>query len=207
MVKVKYSALYTDNLGCEQADIYFSKEGLQLNVRDCVFYNDNFNFDFYSNNPNKVGQFFYLKDDELIEYVIDIKIPLILTYNAQECTNEFILSIQRHKNYYNNSLSIHLQENVYKVEGYDLRELLQKMKEELPTEYIIDCSFLSLFGVNYIETSKENNLYCSKNLEEAITVLNKKDFCLNLFNLKNQKNLKKLQKIPITYIFNEYCLS
>ena len=121
--------------------VYFSEGEFQLKVRGCTFKNDSLNFDFYAKNCNKAKQLFYLKGDELIEYVIDIKIPLTLVCNNKECIKEFLLRIERRKNYYSNSLSLCLEGVVYKVEGYDLQELLINMNKELPEEYNIEYSF------------------------------------------------------------------
>lgn len=179
MVKLKYSALYTDNLGCEQATVYLSKEEFQLKVRGCTFKNDSLNFDFYGKNSEKFNHFFYLKDDELIDYVLDIKIPITLFCNNEESTKEFLLRIERRKNYYKNSLSFCLKDVFYKVEGYDLRELLIKMQKKLPDEYSMEDYFAYMFAGNSI----------------------------NLFNVENKNQFNKLQRIPITYISDEYCLS
>lgn len=204
MVKVEYSALYTDNLGCEQATVYFSKEEFQLRVRGCIFKNDSLNFDFSAKNSDKARRLFYLKDDELIEYVIDIKIPLTLTYNNKECIEEFLLRVERHKNYYNNSLSFYSKDIVYKVEGYDLQELLSNMNKELPEGYDMKCCFSYMFGVHSVKDSKDNDFYSLKNFEEKWGTVPNKDSYLKLFNIKYKKKVKTLQKIPITYICDEY---
>ena len=179
MVKLKYSALYTDNLGCEQATVYFSKEEFQLKVRGCTFRNDSLNFDFYGKNSEKFNRLFYLKEDELIDHVLDIKIPITLFCNNGESTKEFLLRIERRKNYYKNSLSFCLKDVFYKVEGYDLRELLIKMQKKLPDGYSMQDYFSYMFGGN----------------------------SLNLFNVESKNQFNKLQRIPITYISDEYCLS
>lgn len=179
MVKLKYAALYTDNLGCEQATVYFSREEFQLKVRGCTFKNESLNFDFYGKNLEKFNEFFYLKDDELIDYVLDVKIPMTLYYNNEESIKEFFLRVERRKNYYNNSLSLCLKESCYKVEGYDLRELLIKMQKELPEGCYIEDYFSNMF-VGYSG---------------------------NLFNAESNKQFNKLQTIPITYVRDEWCLS
>jgi hypothetical protein len=207
MVKLKYSALYTDNLGCEQASIYFSGGELQLKVRGCTFKNDSLNFDFYTKNSKKIRHLFYIKDDELIEYVIDIKMPLTLTRDNNEYIKEFLLRVERRKNYYSNSLSIHLEGVVYKVEGYDLQELLINMKKELPKEYNMEFCFSQMFGVAYFEASKENTFDYLKDFENGLGINYNKDYYLNLFNIEHKKEFNKLQKVPITYICDEYCLS
>ena len=207
MVKLKYSALYTDNLGCEQASIYFLKGEFQLKVRGCTFKNDSLNFDFYAKNSKKIAHLFYIKDDELIEYVMDIKIPLTLACDNNECTKEFLLRIERHKNYYSNSLSVYLEGVVYEVEGYNLQELLINMKKELPEKYNMEYCFSKIFGVSYFETSKENTFCYSKNFEKECKINLCKDYYLDLFNVEHKKEFDKLQKVPITYICDEYCLS
>jgi len=207
MVKLKYSALYTDNLGCEQALVYFFNGEFQLKVRGCTFKNDSLNFDFYSKNSKKIRHLFYIKDDELIEYVIDIKIPLTLSCDNKECIKEFLLRVERHKNYYSNSLSIYLEGVVYKVEGYDLQELLINMKKELPEEYNMECCFSQVFGVSYFETGEENTFYYLKNFKKECEINQSKDYYSNLFNVEYKKEFNKLQKVPINYICDEYCLT
>ena len=207
MVKLKYSALYTDNLGCEQALVCFSKGEFQLKVRGCTFKNDSLNFDFYTKNSKKISHLFYIKDDELIEYVIDIKIPLTLVCDNNECIKEFLLRIERHKNYYSNSLSIYLEGAIYKVEGYDLQELLINMKKELPKEYNMESCFSQMLGVSYFQTNKENNFQYLKNFEDERKINLNKEYYLDLINFEHKKEFNKLQKIPITYIYDEYCLS
>jgi len=207
MVKLKYSALYTDNLGCEQASVYFFKGEFQLKVRGCTFKNDSLNFDFYAKNSKKIRHLFDIKDDELIEYVIDIKIPLTLAFDNNEFIKEFLLRVERHENYYSNSLSIYLEDVVYKVEGYDLQELLINMKKELPKEYNMEGCFSQMLGVSYFESSKENTFYYLKKLEDECKMNANKDYYLNLFNIEHKKEFSKLQKVPITYICDEYCLS
>lgn len=179
MVKLKYAALYTDNLGCEQATVYFSKEEFLLKVRGCTFKNDSLNFDFYKKNSEGLNELFYLKDDELIDYVLDIKIPITVIYNKEESIKEFFLRVERRKNYYNNSLSLCLKESCYKVDGYDLRELLIKMQKELPEGCYMEDYFSNMFGAS------------SK----------------NLFDFKSKNQFHKLQKIPITYVSDECCLT
>lgn len=204
MVKLKYAALYNDNLGCERATVYFLKGKFQLDVRGCTFENDSLNFDFYTKNSNKGRYLFYLKDDELIECVIDIKIPLILVNNNREYIKEFLLRVERYKNYYSNSLSFNLKGVVYKVEGYDLWELLNNMKKALPKEYNMESSFLDVLEPNYIKVNKKNTFYYLKNKKEESKTNSNKDYYLNLFEMKNKK---ELQKVPITYICDEYCLN
>lgn len=207
MVKVKYSALYTDNLGCEQAQVYFLKDGLELKVRNCIFKNDDLNFDFYSNNSEKIKNIFYLKNNELVEYYIDIKIPLILTYNGIECVKEFLLRIERNKNHYNNSLSFSIKGKLYMVDGYDLKELLEKMKNKLSKEYCIEDGFSTVFGAYYLGTEKNKNLHCLKNHDEKLNNVSNEDPYSYLFNIKPKKNFERLQKTPGTYIFSESCSS
>lgn len=200
MVKSKYSALYTDDLGCEQASIYFFKGEFHLKVRGCTFKNDSLNFDFSAKNSEKIRHLFYIKDNELIEYVIDIKIPLTLTCCNRECIKEFLLRVERHKNYYRNSLSVYLQDEFYKVEGYDLQELLINMNKQLPKEYSMECCFAQMFGAACFQDSRETNFYYLKNFKERRKINPNKEYYLSLFNIENKKELGKLQKVPITYI-------
>lgn len=206
MVNLKCSALYSDNLGCEQVSVCFFKGHFELKVRGCTFKSDGLNFDFYTKNSKQINHKFYLKDDELIEYVIDIKIPLTLVCDNNECIEEFLLRVERHKNYYSNSLSIDLEDVVYKAHGYDLQELFINMKKELPEEYKMDYYFSHIFGVNYIEISNPNTFNYLKNFKDDWKTNSKKDCYLNLLNIKHEKEFNKLQTVPITYICDECCL-
>lgn len=115
----------------------------------------------------------------MIDYVLDVKIPVTIVSDNEEFTEEFLLRIERRKNYYKNSLSFCLKDVFYKVEGYDLRELLNKMQKKLPEEYCMGDYFSYMFGGHY----------------------------LNLFNIESKNQFKKLQRVPITYISDDYCLS
>lgn len=204
MVKKKYSALYTDNLGCEQAEVYFYKDGIEIKVRNFIFRNDDFDFDFYANDSDGMQSLFYLKDNALIEYFIDVKIPLVLTNNGIESIKEFSLRIERQKNYYNNSLSLALNGELYKVEGYDLQELLKKMKNILPEEYDLEDSFSCIFGLYCIEAKKDFNYL--ENYYDEMDNSNENSY-LYLFNSERKVKFDELQKIPITYIHKEFCSS
>lgn len=203
MVKVKYPALYTDNLGCEQAELYLVKGGLQLKVRNCIFFDNNFNFDFYAKNKNSAKRFFYLKNEELIEYAMDIKIPIILTYDNKECIKDSILCIKRNKNFYDNSLLLNLDEKSYFVQGYDLQELLYKMKEELSGKYTMEANFSCMFGVYYIEANKETDFYYFENLKEKWDNISNKDFYMESSKFENKRSFKELKKVPITYVYSK----
>lgn len=208
MVKLKYSALYTDNLGCEQAEVYFSENGFELKVRNCIFEDNDFSFDFRAERADKIKYLFYLKDDELIEYFIDIKIPIIITRNNQELLRWCLLSIKRDKNYYNNSLSFNLNNQIYMVEGHDLYELLKKMKNELKTEeYNLESSLSALFRVHFADLDKSNSYNNLDSFEKGLkTILNNKSN-LNLFSFKIKRNYEKIKRIPINYNFGKYCLN
>ncbi|OOM13809.1 DUF6304 family protein [Clostridium saccharobutylicum] len=158
MVNIKYNALYTDNLGCEKAVVYFSKKGLQLDIRGCSFENEYLDFDFVAKSSNEAKHLFYMKDNELIDYVLDIKIPLILTHSNTEYSEKFLLSVERHRNHYKNTLSFLSKDRNYSVKGYDLEELFFKMKRELPKGYNIKSYLLSIFN-NKGENNKFDNIF------------------------------------------------
>lgn len=207
MVKLKYSALYTDNYGCERAEVYFSEDGLKLKVRNFIFEDNHLNFDFYSKNQEEIKHLFNLKEDELVEYIIEIKIPMILTYNKEELIKEFLLSIKRDKNYYNNSLSCNLNDDVYKVEGYDLKQLLKKMKNELPKEYNMESNFLSLSKVYCINQNNERSSNILEGFDEKVNILLSGKYDLKLVDIIKNSKYESFEKIPIKYICNKYCLS
>lgn len=207
MVKLKYSALYTDNYGCERAEVYFSEDGLKLKVRNFIFEDNHLNFDFYSKNQEEIKHLFNLKEDELVEYIIEIKIPMILTYNKEELIKEFLLSIKRDKNYYNNSLSCNLNDDVYKVEGYDLKQLLKKMKNELSKEYNMESNFLSLSKVYCINQNNERSSNILEGFDEKVNILLSGKYDLKLVDIIKNSKYESFEKIPIKYICNKYCLS
>lgn len=206
MVKLKYSSLYTDNIGCEKAEVYFSEDGLELKVRKCAFEDNDFNFDFYAENPDKIRHLFYLKENELIEYSIDVKIPIIVTYNNQELIKECLLNIKREKNYYKNLLSFKLDDECYEVQGYDLYELLKKMKAILPKEYSLESDFSSLFKVCFVDSDKvtccnKGLYYLDNELDNAVNIKTS----VNLFNIEIKNRYEKFEKIPVAYIYNKCC--
>lgn len=202
MVKLKYSALYTDNLGCERAELYFSQYGFQLKVRNCIFENNDFNFEFCVDGSKKNDHLFKLKDNELIEYSIDVKIPILLTCNNQELIEEFILRIEREKNNYNNSLCFYLKDKIFRVEAYNLRGLLEKMKMKLPENYNLESNFSVLYKAYHRDFNVENYFEMLGNLKNGLSNLNFKQSYLKLYN--NRNDFEKLKKVPITYICKEY---
>lgn len=153
MVNTKYNALYTDNLGCERAVVYLSGKGLQLNVRGYNFESEYLDFDFTAKSLNKVNEIFYMKGNELIDYLLDVKISLALNYNNKNYIKKFLLSIERHKNYYKNTLSFLSKEISCSVIGYNLEELIFKMKEELQKRWNIQCCFLSMINTNELDSN------------------------------------------------------
>lgn len=201
MVKIKYSALYTDDLGCEQAEVCFSKDGLELKVRNCILKNEEFNFDFYSDNSEDMKDLFNLKENELVEYFIDIKIPLLLTYNNMKYVKEFLLRIERNKSYYSNSFSLLLDDKLYMVEGYNLQELIKKMKKKIPMGYELEESFSSLLAYD-MEADGGKDLYYFKNFNEELNGTSNKEYYF--LNKEYKGNFKEQQKIPVTYISDKY---
>ena len=69
MVSLKYPAIYTDSIGCEKCVVYLSDKNFQLKVRGFNFYSDQNDFDFYCESINEAKKHFYIKDNELIDYV------------------------------------------------------------------------------------------------------------------------------------------
>lgn len=202
MVKVKYPALYTDDLGCEQAEVGFSKEGLELKVRNCIFKNEEFNFDFYTDNTENIKDLFNFKENELIEYFIDIKIPLLLTRDNIEYVKEFLLRIERNKNYYSNSLSLLLNNKLYMVEGYNLQELIKKMKKKIPVGYELADNLHSELEYRVeSDTEAVKDFYYLKSFNEGLNETSKKE--RYFLNDEFKRNFSKYQRIPVTYISNE----
>lgn len=158
MVNIKYNVLYMDNLGCEKVVVYFFKKGFQLDIRGCSFENEYLDFDFVVKFLNEVKYFFYMKDNELIDYVLDIKILLILMYSNIEYLEKFLLSVERYRNYYKNIFFFLLKDRNYSVKGYDLEELFFKMKRELLKGYNIKSYFLFIFN-NKGENNKFDNIF------------------------------------------------
>lgn len=130
----KYPAIYTDNLGCEKAYIYAKNKRLYLKVRNIMFFTEEYGFDFYNIDNCDAGKKFWIKDNELIGYVLDIQIPVTIEVNNKKVNKKFILRLERQKNYYNNSL-VYEEKQVHNVHGYSFKELLEKMKNELTKEF------------------------------------------------------------------------
>lgn len=143
----KYPAIFTDNLGCDKAKVYYENNKFYLEVRGCTFYSEGVNFDFCTDNCKEVENMFYLKDNELIGYVLDIRIPLTVEKNKSNKVEKFILRIERQKNYYNNSLLFHDKEHSHEVQGYNFRQLMIKMKKELSKECNLNLDMPLLAGV------------------------------------------------------------
>ncbi|MDO5516113.1 MAG: DUF6304 family protein [Clostridium sp.] len=147
MVITKYPAIFTDNLGCDKAKVYYDNNKFYLEVRGCTFFSEGTDFDFCTNNCEDIKHNFYLKDNELIEYVLDIRIPLTLEKNKFNRVEKFILRIERQKNYYNNSLLYDEKENCHEVQGYNFRQLIIRMKKELSKDYNLNMDMPLLAGV------------------------------------------------------------
>lgn len=143
---VKYPAIFTDNLGCDKAMVYYDNNKFYLEVRGCTFFCEGTDFDFCTDNIEEVQQKFFLKDNELIEYVLDIRIPLTLANKKINKVEKFILRIERQKNYYNNSLFFDDKDNCHEVQGYNFRQLIIRMKKELSKDYNLNFDMQLLAG-------------------------------------------------------------
>lgn len=132
MVSLKYPAIYSDNLGCDKCVVYFSDKNLQLKVRGFNFYSENYDFDFYCHNKIKAQKYFYLKDDELINYVLDIRIKIPIVYNNKEHIEKAILRVERQKNFYKNRIIIDKKDKEYAVTGVDFKNIMCNLEKKLP---------------------------------------------------------------------------
>ena len=146
-MSIKYPAIFTDNIGCDKASVYYDDNKFYLEVRGCTFYCEGADFDFYTDKLDHTIQKFYLKNNELIEYVLDIRIPLGLKNDKLNKVEKFTLRIERQKNYYANSLLYEEKESVHEVKGYNFRQLIAKMKKELSKEYNLNLYTPFLAGV------------------------------------------------------------
>lgn len=147
MGTTKYPAIFTDNLGCDKAKVYYENNKFYLEVRGFTFYSEGTDFDFCTDNCEEVEKTFYLKDNELVEYVLDIRIPLTMERDRFNIVEKFILRIERQKNYYNNSLLFDDKEHFHEVQGYNFRQLIIKMKKELSREGNLNLDIPLLAGV------------------------------------------------------------
>lgn len=146
-MKMKYPAIFTDNIGCDKASVYCYDNKFILEVRGCTFYCEGTDFDFYIDKHDQAGHKFYLKGNELIGYVLDIRIPLELKNDKCDKVEKFILRIERQKNYYKNSLLYEEKETVHEVKGYNFKQLIIKMKKELLKEYNLNLNMPLLLGI------------------------------------------------------------
>lgn len=146
-MNMKYPAIFTDNIGCDKASVYYHGNKFVLKVRGCTFYCEGSDFDFYTNEQELAIHKFDLKGDELIGYVLDIRIPLELKNDSFNKVETFILRIERQKNYYKNSLLYGEKETVHEVKGYSFKQLIIKMKKELSREYNLNLYMPLLAGI------------------------------------------------------------
>lgn len=138
MVKLKYSALYSDSIGCEKCIVYLCDKNFQMKVRGFNFYSYNYDFDFYCEDVAGARKHFYLKDNELINYVLDIRIKIPIIYNNIEYIEKAILRIERQKNYYNNRIIIDKKSiKEYIATGVNLKNIIYNLKTILPKGYKI----------------------------------------------------------------------
>ena len=136
-MNLKYSAIYSDTLGCDKCYVYFEKDNIILKVRGFEFYSNNYDFDFYCDENYEVKKNFYLKDNELIEYVLDVRILLPLIENNREYTEKAILRIERQKNLYKNTILIDKNDKRYYATGINFSNIINNLKRRLPLGYEI----------------------------------------------------------------------
>lgn len=147
MVSLKYPAIYSDNLGCDKCYVYMSDENIELKVRGFSFYSENYDFDFYSENKAEVQKSFYLKDDELINYVLDIRIKIPIVYNNKKHIEKAILRIERQKNFYNNKIIIEKKDMTCEATGVNFKNLICNLNNNLPSGYDIEGDIVSLLNL------------------------------------------------------------
>ena len=146
MVSIKYPAIYSDDLGCDKCYVYLSQNDIQLKIRGFKFLSENYDFDFYCSNKIEARKYFYLKDDELINYVLDIRIKIPIVYKNKQHIEKAILRIERQKNYYNNKIIIDTKDKKYEVTGFNLKNILYNLQKNFPKEYSIDSESVSLLS-------------------------------------------------------------
>jgi len=134
-MSIKYPAIFTDNIGCDKASVFYDEDKFYLEVRGCIFYCGSTDFEFYTDKIDKAIRKFYLKGNELIGFILDIRIPLELKNDNFNKVEKFILRIERQKNYYENSLLYEEKDCIHEVKGYNFSQLILRMKKELSKEY------------------------------------------------------------------------
>ena len=144
MVSLKYPALYSDNLGCDKCYVYMSDKCIELKVRGFSFYSENYDFDFYSKNKKEAQKNFYLKDNELINYVLDIRIKIPMVCNNKKHIEKAILRIERQKNFYNNTIIIEKKDMRYEATGANLKTLMHNLNNNLPSGYGVEHDIIEL---------------------------------------------------------------
>lgn len=142
MVRLKYPAIYTDNLGCDKCVVYFNDKNLVLKVRGFSFFSEEYDFDFYCDDISEVKKYFYLKDNELINYCLDIRVKIPIIYNGKEHIEKAILRIERQKNSYTNKLIIDKKEDQYTATGFDFKNLMYNFKKSLPSGYDLNTRYI-----------------------------------------------------------------
>lgn len=147
MVSIKYPAIYSDDLGCDKCYVYLSENNIVLKVRGFNFYSENYDFDFCCHNKVKAQKYFYLKHDELINYVLDIRIKIPLIYNNTKHIEKAILRIERQKNYYNNMIIIDIKDKKYEATGFNFKNIMYNLKKCFPVGYNIEGEIASLLSL------------------------------------------------------------
>ena len=147
MVSVKYPAIYSDDLGCDKCYVYQSENNIVLKIRGFKFLSEHYDFDFYCDNKFAAQKYFYLKDDELINFVLDIRVKIPIVYNNNEHVEKAILRIERQRNYYNNMIIIDTKDRKYEVTGFNLKNLMYNLKKSFPVGYRIEGEITGLLSV------------------------------------------------------------
>lgn len=142
MIYLEYPAIFTDSIGCEKCVLSLSSSNLKLKVRGFDFYSMDYVFDFYTKNKREVQKWFYLKDDELIEYILDVRIKIAMIYKNKDYMQKAILRIEREKNYYNNMIMFENNKKSYTVKGLDLKKILLNLNNKLPEGYNLKLNVL-----------------------------------------------------------------
>lgn len=133
MIHLEYPAIFTDSIGCEKCVMSLASSNLKLKVRG---------FDFYTKDKREVQKWFYLKDDELIEYILDVRIKIAIIYKNKDYMQKAILRIEREKNYYNNMIIFENNKKLYNVKGLDLKKILLNLNDKLPEGYNLKLNVL-----------------------------------------------------------------
>lgn len=127
-----YQAVYSDNYGIEKCIFRLEKGNIKMKIRNIDFESSEYDFDFFTSDAERANELFDLNDNELINFVVDIKVPLLIEDQNTVTEENAIIRLERQESFYHNRLMVKKDGITYMAEGLDLSEMLYNMESQLP---------------------------------------------------------------------------